>query len=1282
MPCQPAGVVIVQYRTLCVCVQVNHLLYMKLKAQGLVELLDTHPPAWRAAGSALPPGHAAAAHKLLSPDQADATAPAAQAAAGEGEACSQGPCAVGHADRGSTGIAGGRGPACAAAAVSATASASRTTSEAPGSELLGEVSSAAARLRFAAAAAAAAPGSIGAGRCSGSGAALPGVDGAASHGRKQGVQASPVAAQRLAGWGLSKAANTSPAASSAGGIPRPTGSGGGVRGSCSPAPAAAYRQKQLQQQPGEHSGGLQGSRCGMPAAAQSDGDRYRHHHMQRDRHQQQQLLPGATNILQSAAAFSQVQLPALQHSRHQQALQQHGLQLVHAAVGHSSDASPAAKVQQQQQQHHQQQQHQGQEQVQCVGLDALLLPQTLAAVAGLGLLDPSEPGFMPCGAAGDTLGGRYIAAADIGATATATAAAAASVSGAGQSANSYGHTPRHTCSQEQHSFHPQSHAQAAAAQQRCEQYCAAAGSQPLHSCRQAVAGGADSDEDISPAVLAAANEAASLEPAPFDSACPAHSTGSIQHQHDQQQQQQQQQGHWLQWQQQREPLHGFNGVAARQRGTTDLQSGHVGGGLLQHVDLLAAMHINEQPGFHTNQHIAQGLSTLDAVVPDSAMRARGSSSRPVAEAGTKRKYPVYISAELQAAVAGADAAAGQDANGNDGTGAGHGSSDMQLAGAGMAAEQPSGMVGITQPQLQLQLQQKQQHQLLLQEQEDRQQQPPQPDCDQVHPQRRRRRSGQGVGFSGRGLGGTVGHKGLGHLVSHDGQAAAGATDGDDGVGSSDDMQEFEAGPGAAFGIEAAHAGAGIAVGAAAADLPPALLRRPARHLVFEASAGPVTDQQQQLCGPNPWQGLWQHSTAERTPGPYTAGAAGGRRASAGEDNPPLGSTWSLPGNGSSSNPWQWQGQQQAWQQPVTVLPAHTQTKAADSEGNGSCLGWPAAAGVASQQHKQQELQRKGLSGFVQQQQQWACSQGPVLGRPASPMPCVSGLSVGASAVSGGHRASEEPMQAAAAGQEVTQPTRRRSDVQACPGQQQQQHRRMQELQQEEYQQQRQQQQAPDWQQSEEQALQLLSRLALPPAGPDALASAAAVAAQHAAPADGAAPVPSGPGGCAAVHMASQAGAAAAVAAGPTDAAAVQGDCLTVAMAAAAAAAQAAAAVASAAGLVAPQQQQQQHTMSAAAAGNKQLQPPDATFSDHGAGAVMPGPAAAADIADGAGTAHGEGAPAGGEAATSVARPELQAEYERRVGAVRDLVQQLNEALQGLNSLQEQVSRPCIPDSSQ
>lgn len=248
---------------------------------------------------------------------------------------------------------------------------------------------------------------------------------------------------------------------------------------------------------------------------------------------------------------------------------------------------------------------------------------------------------------------------------------------------------------------------------------------------------------------------------------------------------------------------------------------------------------------------------------------------------------------------------------------------------------------------------------------------------------------------------------------------------------------------------------------------------------------------------------------------------------------------------------------------------------------------------------------------------------------------------------------------------------------------------MHDSQQEEYHQQ-QQQQAPDWQQSEEQALQLLSRLALPPAGPDALASAAAVAAQHTAPAAGAAqlrhdcvigPLPSGPGSCAAVHMASQAGAAAAVAAGPPDAAAVQGDCLTVAMAAATAAAQAAAAVASAAGLVAPQQQQQQHTMSAAVAGKKQLQQPDATFSDHGAGAVMPGPAAAG-IADGVGIARCEGAASGGQAASSVARPELQAEYERRVGAVRDLVQQLNEALQGLSSLQEQVSRPCIPDSSQ
>jgi hypothetical protein len=34
--------------------------------------------------------------------------------------------------------------------------------------------------------------------------------------------------------------------------------------------------------------------------------------------------------------------------------------------------------------------------------------------------------------------------------------------------------------------------------------------------------------------------------------------------------------------------------------------------------------------------------------------------------------------------------------------------------------------------------------------------------------------------------------------------------------------------------------------------------------------------------------------------------------------------------------------------------------------------------------------------------------------------------------------------------------------------------------------------------------------------------------------------------------------------------------------------------------------------------------------------------------------------------------ELAQEYERRMGAVRDLVLQLNQALQGLNSIREQV----------
>jgi hypothetical protein len=272
----------------------------------------------------------------------------------------------------------------------------------------------------------------------------------------------------------------------------------------------------------------------------------------------------------------------------------------------------------------------------------------------------------------------------------------------------------------------------------------------------------------------------------------------------------------------------------------------------------------------------------------------------------------------------------------------------------------------------------------------------------------------------------------------------------------------------------------------------------------------------------------------------------------------------------------------------------------------------------------------GHAGLYQQQQQQqqhpGVSWGLEGGRPASP--CMSGLSVGASAVSGGNRgASVEPLQAgtaaaaaaAAAGQEVTQPAPAAVAARR-------QHSRGQ---------QQQQQQPVDWLQSEEQALQLLSRLALPPAGGQGPA-----AAQPAGVQPRVAPTAAGTSGAA-------------------------GGCLTVAMAAAAAAAQAAAAVASAAGLVTadppavvgagaeqPQQRQVAHAPDSLSVVNT---------------AAGTGSAAAAAAA--AGTTCEPGS------SNSIAPAELAAEYERRVGAVRDLVQQLNEALQGLSSFQGQLPPP-------
>jgi hypothetical protein len=58
-------------------------------------------------------------------------------------------------------------------------------------------------------------------------------------------------------------------------------------------------------------------------------------------------------------------------------------------------------------------------------------------------------------------------------------------------------------------------------------------------------------------------------------------------------------------------------------------------------------------------------------------------------------------------------------------------------------------------------------------------------------------------------------------------------------------------------------------------------------------------------------------------------------------------------------------------------------------------------------------------------------------------------------------------------------------------------------------------------------------------------------------------------------------------------------------------------------------------------------------------------------------ATGGGASGEGHAVSGIAPAELQAEYERRVGQVQQLVQQLNEALQGLTNLKGQVGRPGV-----
>jgi hypothetical protein len=326
---------------------------------------------------------------------------------------------------------------------------------------------------------------------------------------------------------------------------------------------------------------------------------------------------------------------------------------------------------------------------------------------------------------------------------------------------------------------------------------------------------------------------------------------------------------------------------------------------------------------------------------------------------------------------------------------------------------------------------------------------------------------------------------------------------------------------------------------------------------------------------------------------------------------------------------------------------------------------------------------------------------PVGARPVSPGPCMSGLSVGASAVSGGYRGSVEPLPvataaaAAAGGQEVTQPP---------PQALQQQGTQLQHTHQQPQQQQQQQPAAEQDLQSEEQALQLLSRLALPPAGclPGPAADASTV--QHAA-------TTAEPGAHSGVPTAAAAGLAAAGAQVATPGSVgATGDCLTVAMAAAAAAAQAAAAVASAAGIVAAEPSAQAAQASIVAPGvadaavGMQGPPQPLALGANGpvnesglqqqqqqssrdlrrgsqadgdaAGSAVVGVGVDAVTALTAG-ATGGGASGEGHAVSGIAPAELQAEYERRVGQVQQLVQQLNEALQGLTNLQGQVGRPGV-----
>jgi hypothetical protein len=635
--------------------------------------------------------------------------------------------------------------------------------------------------------------------------------------------------------------------------------------------------------------------------------------------------------------------------------------------------------------------------------------------------------------------------------------------------------------------------------------------------------------------------------------------------------------------------------------------------LLQHVDLLAAMHINEQPSAHHSHQQEDGPCAQDAVVPPSAIRARvaGDSSRAPGEGGTKRKYPAYLSTDGQAAGT-ADTAAADGAH-------------APTAAAGHA--EFGALDGTMQDSQEQQLQQE----LLASYQQQERQPAADADPPDLHPQRRRRRSRQGEGFSGRGLG----------LEAASGADAAGRFRGSSPVdgeqsGSSDDMQEME------VPLQAAAAAAGGLAG----DLAGASSSHQRMPDGYAAGAEQLGQHPQRQPTQQGWSGLWQQGNAARCPpaapaGTVAAGTAAVGAAAAWNGGQALGSQWPEPGTGSGGNPWQWQGQQ--GRQFVGTAVA-----AADSEGNGSCLSWPAAA-TGNPHQKQQQGAFAGVrpQHHQQQQQQYACGGGFEGVRPASPAPCMSGLSVGASAVSGGgHRGSVEPSQAGAtaaaagaAAQEVTQP---RPNAQQLTSSQQQQ-------------------QPLDWMQSEEQALQLLSRLALPPAG----GLQATVAGPQASPA-----VPS-------AADAAAGGQAVRVDAQDTAGAGVAGDCLTVAMAAAAAAAQAAAAVASAAGLAVPKP-----AAPAAAVGSQQQQaegPAEGSAglpsagADAGTGQAGSTAAAAAAGPEPAVAAAGPGAERGlGQAGDSIAPADLQAEYERRVGAVRDLVQQLNEALQGLSSLQGQV----------